>query len=76
MPKIIRNAAAKGPFEADDPSHLFKINTDPNAAMFTPDGRFVAGGSITLEYICLRCHSDRTKAWAAQNVRGIHTLGK
>ncbi|MDR7522267.1 MAG: multiheme c-type cytochrome [Armatimonadota bacterium] len=76
MPNTGPNAVARSRWEADDPSHLFKINTDPDASLFTPDGRAVGSPANTLEFVCLRCHSDRTKAWAAANVRGIHSLGK
>jgi len=76
MPNVGRSAVTRGRWDGDDPTHLWKINGDPAASMFTPDNRFVAGNAVTLEYACLRCHNDRTKAWAAGYVRGIHTLGK
>jgi len=76
MPNTGRNAVVRSKYEADDPSHLFKINLDPAARMFTDDGRFVRAGSNTLEFACLRCHADRTQAWAAGVARGIHRLGK
>lgn len=76
MPRTGLNAVVRSRWEADDPSHLMRINPDPAAAQFTPDGRFVAGGANTLGFACLRCHADRTAAWAAQQVKGIHTLGK
>lgn len=77
MPNIVQNAAVvRSKYEADEPTHLVKINTDPTARMFTPDNRFVAAASVTLDYACLRCHADRNQAWAAGVARGIHRLGK
>lgn len=76
MPNTGRNAVVRSKYESDDPSHLFKLNLDPAARMFTDDGRFVREGSITLDFACLRCHADRNQAWAAGVARGIHRLGK
>lgn len=77
MPNIVQNAAVvRSKYEADEPTHLVKINTDPAARMFTPDNRFVAAPSVTLDYACLRCHTDRTQEWAAGVARGVHRLGK
>ncbi len=52
-------------------SHLFRINTDPAAKMFTSDGKY-ANGYLTLDYVCLRCHISRTKDWAIQNAPLVH----
>lgn len=76
MPKIGKSAvgdAAK--FQGDVREHLFKINTDPNAMMFSEDGKF-AMGYLTLEWTCLGCHNDRDKAWAAQYAENIHKFVK
>ncbi len=75
-PDIVRNAIVKGRWEGDAPTHLVRINADPAASMFSADGRQVVGGAVTLEFACLRCHSDRNKAWAAGSAKGVHTLGK
>jgi hypothetical protein len=75
MPNAARTAVRRGPFEGDLPSHLFKINTDVTAPMFTPDGRF-AMGYLTWQYACLPCHAGRDQAWAAQYLVGIHKVGK
>ncbi|MBI2865028.1 MAG: hypothetical protein HYX94_10760 [Chloroflexi bacterium] len=56
-------------------SHLFRINTDPKASMFTDDGNF-AKDFITLNFACLACHEDRTVEWAGANAKGIHSLGR
>jgi uncharacterized repeat protein (TIGR01451 family) len=75
MPRAARNAEVFGPFQADDMTHLVRITTDPNARMFTEDGRF-AIGQITLDFACLQCHQTQDVNWAAQYAEGIHTLGK
>jgi hypothetical protein len=77
MPHIVRNAAEiRSKYEADAPTHLTRITRDPDARMFTDDGRYVRTGAITLAYACLRCHADRNQAWAAAVSAGIHRLGK
>jgi Ethylbenzene dehydrogenase/Cytochrome c554 and c-prime len=58
-------------YSGDVASHMFRINTDPDAEMFTPDGKF-ANGYLTLEYSCLQCHSGKDKAWAANFAHSIH----
>ena len=76
MPKIGKSAvgdAAK--FTGDVREHLFKINTDPTAKMFSDDGKF-ANGYLTLEWTCLKCHNDKDKAWAGQYAKGIHKFVK
>jgi hypothetical protein len=76
MPNTGLNAVVRSKWEADDPSHLMRINLDPAASQFTLDGLRVAGNANTLEFTCLRCHYDHDKAWAARTARGVHTLGK
>ena len=75
MAKATKSAVKHGPYEGDIKTHLFEINTDPNAQMFTEDGKF-ANGYLTLEYACLTCHADHDKAWAAKYAPKAHTLGK
>lgn len=74
MPKIVRSAEAVSKWEGDIRSHTWKIATSPDAKMFTEDGR-LATGLVTLDFVCLRCHQDRTVEWAASKVKGIHSLG-
>lgn len=76
MANVARNALARTRWEADAPTHLVKIITDPAVTTFNAAGNAVAGDGITTEFTCLRCHSDRNKAWAATASRGIHSLGK
>ena len=76
MPKVTRVAISVGEYEADAATHIFRINTDPDAEMFSEDGTR-ANGYLTLDYVCLRCHTDKDKAWAASYAQGgIHALGK
>jgi hypothetical protein len=63
MPPAAKSAVALGKYEGDIKSHLMNINIDPNAKMFTDDGKF-AKGYLTLEYACLYCHPAQTKQWA------------
>ncbi|RME31480.1 MAG: hypothetical protein D6800_00730 [Candidatus Zixiibacteriota bacterium] len=71
MAKAAKSAVAVGPYEGDIHSHSFKINTDPNAEMFSADGK-TANGYLTLEYVCLTCHSSKDKQWAATYAGSIH----
>lgn len=75
MPPAAKSAVAYGKYEGDIKSHTFKITIDPNAKMFTDDGKF-AKGYLTLEYSCLYCHPAETKQWALKYAKGVHTLGK
>ena len=75
MPKITKVAIQTGDYEADAATHIFTINTSVDAEMFSEDGTR-ANGYLTLDYVCLRCHSDEDKAWAASLADNIHMLGK
>ena len=74
MPKIGKSAVGNlETFTGDVREHIFKINTDPSANMFSDDGT-KAMGYLTLDYVCLSCHTDEDKAWAGMNVEDIHKL--
>jgi hypothetical protein len=73
--KASKSAVALGKYEGDIKSHSMMINIDPNAKMFTDDGKF-AKGYLTVEYSCLYCHPAQTKQWALKYAKGVHTLGK
>ncbi len=76
MPKIGKSAVGDAAtFKGDVREHLFKINTDPNAKMFSDDGK-LAMGYLTLEWTCLGCHNDNDKAWAGQYAKSIHKFVK
>ncbi|MCZ7585047.1 MAG: multiheme c-type cytochrome [Deltaproteobacteria bacterium] len=60
---------------ADIRSHVFKINTDPEAEQFyEQDGKTYAYGYQTLEYTCLTsgCHIGQKEDWAAALAGSIH----
>jgi hypothetical protein len=61
MPYATKNAQPTGPYAADLQTHIFYIDTDPEANMFTDAGDFVkldANGkaAVTLDFACKRCH--------------------
>jgi predicted CXXCH cytochrome family protein len=65
----------------DVKTHIMAINTDnvTSSAMFTEDGGAVKLDSnglaaVTLDYICLRCHSDKDIDWASANAQDIHGI--
>ncbi len=64
-----------GPYQADTRTHLFRINTDPDASMFSKDGS-QAGNFVTLDFACLSCHLQKDINWAAANAANIHAAGK
>lgn len=77
MPKVSKSAIKVNSYTADVRTHLFRINVDPEAIMFTEvedQGKksTVARGFVTLEYACLGCHASRDKAWAASYARDLH----
>ncbi len=71
MPKSVKNALAFGPYEADEHTHVFRINADSAAPQFTAD-RGRTNPYIALDYACLTCHPTQTKGWAAVQAPGIH----
>ncbi len=56
---------------ADERTHLFQINTDPDAPQFSEDGSRVMP-YITVQYACTRCHSDWSAEEMAENAQGYH----
>jgi hypothetical protein len=71
MPKAAKSAVAVDTYVGDVSSHLWRINTDANAEMFTEDGNF-ANGYLTLEFTCLQCHNSKDKGWAASFAGSVH----
>lgn len=69
MPKGAKSAKAADTWVGDVTSHLWRINTDVNAEYIT-DG--FANGYLTVEYTCLKCHTDEEKAWASANAVRSH----
>lgn len=85
MPKATKSALG-GPvgngFVGDVSTHLFAINPAPvgREAMFTGDGAQVAldgefTGSVTLDFACLGCHTDKSVAWAGDHAPTVHSAG-
>jgi len=61
MPYATKNAQPTGPYAADLQTHIFYIDTDSEANMFTDDGLFVelddnGKAAVTLDFVCKRCH--------------------
>jgi hypothetical protein len=75
MPRASKSAEPMSPTEGDVRTHNWKIAVKPNESMFTEDGNY-AKGIVTLNFVCLHCHGNRTTAWAADNLKGIHSIGK
>jgi len=81
MPYATKNAQPTGPYAADLQTHIFSIDTDPEANMFTEDGAFVAldengKAAVTLDFVCKRCHltGDMTELGNfAKNFHGTDT---
>jgi hypothetical protein len=88
MAYTTKTAVAINDNMGDIRSHAWRINTDPAAPSFTdadfnpvarddPDLTFAAldeNGQtyITLDFACLRCHTDEDVDWAATNAASIH----
>jgi hypothetical protein len=70
------SAQALGPFQGDRKTHIFRINTDPSAPFFSPDGSSVvqAGGeaAVTLDFVCQSCHGSSTKEELALFAKDFH----
>lgn len=75
MPMATKSAVSLGPNKGDVKTHLFRINTDPTASMFTEDGN-LAKDFLTLDFACLGCHQDKDVEWAGEYAEGVHSLGK
>ncbi len=71
MPAAMKSAVSVSKVKGDVKSHLFRINTDAEASMFSEDGT-TAKGFLTVDFACLSCHQDKDVAWAASNARGMH----
>lgn len=77
MPKASKSAISVASYTGDVRTHIFKIDTNADAAMFKTieeKGKksTFAKGALTVEYTCLSCHGSRDKAWAAQYAKNFH----
>ena len=80
MPAASKSAAALGLFKGDVQTHLFSINVDADAQMFTDDGSFVllddeGQGAVTLDFACVACHLDKDIKWLASKAKNFHKRG-
>ena len=77
MPKASKSAIKVATYIGDVRTHIFKINTDPDADMFKvveEKGKksTFAKGFVTVDFTCLSCHGSRDRAWAAKNAKDFH----
>ena len=79
LPHAVRNQVRRGagPYRGDVRTHLFSINTDADASLFTDDGGFVlldemGQAGVTLDFACMDCHPNRNKNWLAKNAKDFH----
>jgi len=76
MPMATLSAQALGPHQGDERTHIFRINTEASAPMFTPNGSNVVldGGeaAVTLDFVCQTCHGSSSKAELAKFAEDFH----
>lgn len=77
MPFASKSAVALGAHEGDVQTHIYYINTDPSASMFTADGLFVAldddgKAAVTLDFACQRCHETAALDELAKFAKDFH----
>lgn len=77
MPAASKSAEALGPHAGDVKTHLFRINTDANASMFTEDGAFVkldenGQGAVTIDFACMNCHRGVDPEALAREAENFH----
>jgi hypothetical protein len=76
MPYATLSAQALGPHQGDERTHIFRINTNPTAPMFVPNGSSVVltGGeaAVTLDFVCQGCHGSSSKAALAPFAEDFH----
>ncbi len=67
MPRATKSARAVNTFQGDVKTHIFKIKKDavgkddPTDGMWVTDpsdGKLVAAGFVTLDFVCYQCHTD------------------
>jgi len=77
MPYASKSANQLGPFEGDIQTHIFYIDTDPDANMFTEAGDFVAlddngKAAVTLDFACKRCHATTDMTELSKFAKNFH----
>jgi len=70
MPMATKSGQVTAPHQGDVMTHIFRIDTDPTANMFTEDGSLVALDSegraaVTMDFACQKCQTRplKTSAW-------------
>ena len=81
MPLAAKSGQQTGPNEGDVQSHIFRINTDPTADMFTPEGDFVqlddnGNAALSLRFACQACHETASLDELALYAKGFHNPEK
>jgi hypothetical protein len=81
MPFATKSAQPTGSHAGDLQTHIFYINTDPTANMFTEDGLFVAldsngKGAVTMDFACQRCHETAALTELAKFAKDFHAADK
>ncbi|MDQ7088631.1 MAG: hypothetical protein Q9Q13_12580 [Acidobacteriota bacterium] len=77
MPFAAKSAEALGADKGGVRSHLFRIDPDADAQMFTEEGGFVrldAGdqGAVNMAFACRSCHQNVDLALLAQEADAFH----
>lgn len=77
MPYATKSAQPLGPYQGDVQTHIFYINTDAEANMFTEDGAYVAldddgKAAVTMDYACKRCHETAELAELSRFAKNFH----
>ncbi|MBI5207355.1 MAG: hypothetical protein HY934_06130 [Candidatus Firestonebacteria bacterium] len=73
MPYAGKSAIKKNNYEGDLRTHIFIINVDSTANMFYDSGgNTYSHGFLTLDFVCLRCHLNKTRQWASSTSINIH----
>jgi hypothetical protein len=66
-------------FKGDLRTHIMAIDTRPypRDSMFANNKVVLNGGlaKVTLDFVCLPCHSTKDLTWASQYAANIHTVG-
>jgi hypothetical protein len=81
MPYATKSAKALGPHQGDLQTHIFYIDTDPEANMFTEDGGFVVlddngKAKVTMDFACQRCHETASLDELALYAEDFHSENK
>ena len=77
MPYATKSAQPTGPHAGDLQTHMFYINTDAAANMFTEAGDFVAldengKGAVTMDFACKRCHETAQLTELSRFAKNFH----